>query len=129
MRCPRALDRSGSVILMEYFGDAYRGAPTLIEVSLEMETAERLLADCLAAVELMLEDFIIHGDLSAYNILLWEGEAVVIDLPQVVDPMANPAAREIFERDVQRVCQYFGQQGVSTDWREVTDEIWWKHID
>ena len=31
-----------------------------------------------------------HGDLSPYNLLVHDGRLVVIDLPQVVDVVANP---------------------------------------
>ena len=30
---------------------------------------------------------IVHGDLSAYNMLWWEGRLVIIDFPQAVDPL------------------------------------------
>ena len=32
-----------------------------------------------------------HGDLSPYNLLVHDGRLVVIDLPQIVDAVANPA--------------------------------------
>jgi RIO kinase 1 len=69
----------------------------------------------------------IHGDLSAYNILYWNGDITLIDFPQVVSPEANPAAWTIFLRDVTRVCQYFTSQGLRNDARKLATELWTAH--
>ena len=129
IKSPRALVMSPSVILMEYFGDRSRGAPTLIEVSIKPALARKLYLEILTAIERMLEEFIIHGDLSAYNILLWNDEAIIIDLPQVVDPMSNPNARKIFERDVQRVCEYFAGYGIETDEQGIAQKLWLRCVE
>jgi RIO kinase 1 len=31
-----------------------------------------------------------HGDLTAFNVLVHDGQLVLIDLPQIVDVIANP---------------------------------------
>ena len=49
----------------------------------------------------------IHGDLSAFNILYWEGKVTLIDFPQVTLSESNHNAYRIFQRDVRRVCEYF----------------------
>ena len=41
-------------------------------------------------VELMLSLGRIHGDLSAYNVLYWQGEVKIIDFPQAIEPATNP---------------------------------------
>ena len=66
----------------------------------------------------MLQNGMIHGDLSAYNILYWEGEITLIDFPQVTDSRGNTHARDILARDVTRVCEYFADQGVDNDPQE-----------
>ena len=78
---------------------------------------------------LMPEDFIIHGDLSAYNILLWEDESIIIDVPQVVDPMSNANARWIFDRDVKRVCEYFTKCGIETDCQTTAGDLWSRYVE
>ena len=65
-------------------------------------------------IEIMLVNGMIHGDLSAYNILYWEGEITLIDFPQVTDSRVNRQAYLILERDIKRVCEYFAAQGVRT---------------
>ena len=86
---PRPVASTENSILMSYYGDGTRGAPTLNEVSLDVDEAEVLLQEVLRNVELFLQHELIHGDLSAYNILYWEGAITVIDFPQVVDCSTN----------------------------------------
>lgn len=111
-------------ILMGYIGDLDMAAPPL--QSLDLEPAEaRNLFDCtLSNIDLMLAHDRIHADLSAYNILYWDGEITLIDFPQVVPPEGNPAAWSIFRRDVFRICEYFAAQGVKADPRNLSVQLW-----
>lgn len=111
-------------ILMRYYGDVELAAPTLSEVRLDRDEAEALFAEALRNVELMLRVGLIHGDLSAYNILYWEGAITLIDFPQVIDSRSNPQSREILRRDVTRLCEYFQRQGVSSDPARLADDLW-----
>ncbi len=72
----------------------------------------------------MLQQDLIHGDLSAYNILYWEGEVVLIDFPQVTDLHNNTNAYFILRRDLQRICEYFSGQGVDCDAADLMGEFW-----
>jgi RIO kinase 1 len=78
-------------------------------------------------VDLLLSNQLIHGDLSAYNLLYWEGNITLIDFPQVVPPESNPAAWTIFLRDVTRICQYFASQGLRRDARRLAADLWTSH--
>ena len=80
----------------------------------------RLLGD----LEVMLSCFRVHGDFSAYNVLYWEGEVYIIDLPQAVDPRRNPDAYDIFKRDVLRLCQYFGRYRIPSHPETLAREMW-----
>src|SRR5436305_7994656 len=53
---------------------------------------------------------LVHGDLSAYNLLYWEGKLTLIDFPQGTSSHANQSAHVILHRDVQRVCEYFARR-------------------
>ena len=63
----------------------------------------------------MLDADLVHGDLSAYNILWWRGRAVLIDFSQSVDVVTHPASRELLYRDVERTAGYFRRMGVTID--------------
>ena len=119
---PVAVDQNA--ILMGYVGDGSRGAPTLHEAVLNPAEAAPLFQETLRNIEIMLTQGYVHGDLSAYNILYWEGKITLIDFPQVTDAQANRNARKILSRDVQRVCEYFGQYGVPCNASAITEKLW-----
>ena len=75
----------------------------------------------------MLSNNCIHGDLSAYNILYWNGNITLIDFPQIVLPKENPTSWKIFLRDVTRICDYFSSQGVRCDAYKIAADIWTSH--
>lgn len=56
-----------------------------------------------------------HGDLSAYNLLVYSGRPVLIDLPQVVDVVANPQSRMLLDRDATTVAGWFTAHGFGVD--------------
>jgi RIO kinase 1 len=131
---PRPVDASENAILMSYHGDEHMPAPTLNTITLEPREAERLFQEVLRNVDLMLEHGLIHGDLSAYNILYWAadgaaGEITLIDFPQVTDLHDNSRARFILERDITRICEYFAQQGLLCDPQALTQQRWARHVE
>ena len=58
---------------------------------------------------------IVHGDLSPYNLLVWQEKLYVIDMPQAVDPILQPEGLGLLERDVVNLCKWFASKGVATD--------------
>jgi len=125
---PRPVESAENAILMSYHGDEHMAAPTLNSVRLPKGEARALWARVLRNVDLMLAQGKIHGDLSAYNILYWEGEITLIDFPQVTDCYANRNAHDILRRDIWRVGEYFQAQGVRCDPDAVLDELWKRYV-
>jgi RIO kinase 1 len=126
---PKPVAAGTNSILMGYVGDEGMGAPTLHEGSPDPAEMPRLFDTVMDAIETMLANGMIHGDLSAYNILYWEGEVVLIDFPQVTDPQTNGNARDILTRDVTRVCDYFASQGVEHDARHIANRLWRQYVE
>ena len=54
-----------------------------------------------------------HGDMSAYNLLVHHGRLIMIDLPQVVDVIANPNGAEFLDRDAANVARWFTARGLA----------------
>jgi RIO kinase 1 len=125
---PRPIAPAENAILMSYHGDELMAAPTLNTISLLPGEAEALFREVLRNVDLMLQHDLIHGDLSAYNILYWAGEITLIDFPQIVNLHTNVKARFILQRDIQRVCEYFARFGVASDPVATADEFWNRYV-
>ncbi len=126
---PEPLAVGSNAVLMGYVGSEDLPASTLNHVHLEdPDEAHALYETVVDSIDRMLGLGVIHGDLSAYNILYWQGSITLIDFPQVTDPQHNRSAREVFGRDVQRVCEYFSGQGVETDAESLAAAIWARHM-
>ena len=125
---PRPIAVSENVILMDYRGDEQRGAPTLNHVMLDPTEAGILFDRLLRNVDLMLAASRVHGDLSAYNVLYWEGRVTIIDVPQAFDPVHNPDGYSLFARDVDRLCQYFARYGIQSDVEGLERDIWTRYL-
>jgi RIO kinase 1 len=121
---PQPVVATENTILMEYIGDLDLPAPNLTEVTLSRAEAMRV-RDCLIdAVENMLRLDRIHADLSAYNVLYWEGRPVIIDFPQSISAVENSEAKDIFERDVVRLCEAFEHYGIAPNGHDLARTIW-----
>jgi RIO kinase 1 len=124
---PRPLASDNNAILMSYIGGEETPAPSLNGVRLERDEAHDLFQRVLHNIQIMLDHQVVHGDLSAYNILYWEGQITLIDFPQAIRPGQNPSDYRIFERDVVRVCEYFARMGVESQPRELAARMWMDH--
>ena len=122
---PRPIEATERAILMSYVGDEDEAAPQLQRYRpRDRREAGALLDQLVAAIERMLFRDVVHGDLSPYNVLVWEGSITVIDLPQAVDPRKNRHAEALLRRDVERICEHFGRLGIRRDAREIAARLW-----
>lgn len=121
---PKPYTSGHNAILMDYIGDVDLPAPPLAYIHLDRDEAKSLYQRVLRNIELMLAKDRVHADLSAYNILYWEGDIWLIDFPQAIDPEANPSAYLIFQRDVLRICEYFARKGVRSQPHRLAADLW-----
>jgi len=112
---PPPVEQTADGYRMAFIGDGVQAAPRLAEVRLDRATATRVWGELLAELARMLKADVVHGDLSAFNLLWWRERAVLIDLSQSVDAVTHPAARELLVRDVERASAYFRRLGVPVD--------------
>jgi len=124
---PQPYEMGENAILMGYIGDEASAAPTLNTVTLEAGEVRQLYERILHNVEIMLANGLVHGDLSAYNILYWESQITLIDFPQVISPASHHSAYAIFSRDIARVCEYFARQGLHSDPARLAAGLWKAH--
>lgn len=121
---PRPIGHEGNAILMAYIGEVNQPAPTLNSVRLDPDEARPMFERLLWHVELMLAHDRVHGDLSPYNVLYWQGKATVIDFPQAVVALKNQNALRLLTRDIRRLCDYFNAYGVEADATALATEFW-----
>jgi RIO kinase 1 len=121
---PKPYASGPNAILMGFIGDGEMPAPTLNEVDLDQVEAKLLFERVIHNIEIMLRHERVHADLSAYNILYWEGEIKLIDFPQAISPYDNQSAFLIFKRDLQRICEYFARQGVANEYEGLAEKLW-----
>ena len=115
-------------MLMDFVGDREAAVPTLHEVRLDTSEVRPLFDRIIENVATFLAYNLIHGDLSAFNILYWEGDFRVIDFPQAISPPENPNAFQSLVRDVERVCQYFEKLGVWESYFDIAEDLWNRYL-
>jgi RIO kinase 1 len=110
---PYPVQLLGTEVLMEFIGDHDSGqaAPRLSELRPDRGLLDGLWQQLVAAMSLLARLGLAHGDLSPYNLLVHGERLVLIDLPQVVDVVANPRGPELLARDVRVVCEWFAARG------------------
>jgi RIO kinase 1 len=128
VRTPRPYAQSGNGLLMAYMGDEETAAPRLCEIEVGRGEAQDLLDGLVEDIEKLLRGHRIHGDLSVYNILAWDGEPYIIDFAQAVDPRQGDDARALLARDVERVAAALRPFGARLDARSVADRLWWDYL-
>lgn len=110
VRVPEPYGYFHGVLVMELVTDAEGfSAPRLGEIELSAEQALQYHRVLVRQAVLMLCCGLIHGDLSAYNVLVGADGPVVIDFPQVVNAAGNNAARTMLLRDVNNLTAYLGR--------------------
>lgn len=102
----------GTELLLEFIGDGTTAAPRVAEVRRDADL-EDLWRQLVEAMHTMAQLGFTHGDLSAYNLLVHRGRLVLIDLPQIVDVVANPQGPAFLTRDAQNVATWFASHGVT----------------
>jgi RIO kinase 1 len=111
---PYPVQVTGTEILLEFIGSADgTAAPRLAETRPQGGELARLWDQLVAALLTLAGLGLAHGDLSAYNLLVRDGQLILIDLPQVVDVFANPQGAEFLERDAANVAKWFTARGLA----------------
>ena len=104
----------GTELLLEFIGSADgTAAPRLAEIRPAAGSLAGLWDQLVQALVALARDGLAHGDMSAYNLLVHDGRLVMIDLPQVVDVIANPRGAWFLDRDAENIGRWFAGHGLS----------------
>lgn len=101
------------VLIMEFLGEDGWPAPRLKEVKFPSAKAlDKCYLDlCCTMRKMFARSHLIHGDLSEYNLLLYRGRVVVIDVSQSVEH-DHPRSMDFLRRDIVNVNSFFRSQGL-----------------
>jgi RIO kinase 1 len=122
---PRPIAQSSGALLLEFIGsEDFGAAPLLKSADLSRAEAEDAYTRLQDNIQLWLAYYIVHGDLSPYNVLYWEDRPVVIDFPQAVDPRFNLNAFDLLVRDLDNIGRFFERFGIANRSYELAEQYW-----
>lgn len=122
---PYPVQLIGTELMLEFIGDWETGeaAPRLAQVRTDRAGLADLWRQLVDALSVLARAQVAHGDLSPYNVLVHDGRVVLIDLPQIVDVIANPQGAEFLARDVRNVANWFSARGLTVSPDEVIERL------
>jgi RIO kinase 1 len=120
VRVPEPIAVQRNVLVMELIGQEGDAAPTLADVDVENpETAFEVVREYMRR---LYDAGLVHGDLSEYNLVVYDGELVVIDVGQAVTIHHNNHD-EFLQRDCRNVANFFERQGADVDAEALYDYV------
>lgn len=101
------------VLVMDFIGEDGWPAPRLKEVQFPSQSAlNRCYTDIIASMRRMFHQCkLVHGDLSEYNMLFFQGRVYIIDVSQSVEHN-HPQSLNFLRRDIVNVNTFFRQKGL-----------------
>jgi RIO kinase 1 len=123
---PYPVQLLGTEVLLEFIGDpeTREAAPRLAALRPRGRQLRELWHQALHGMVLLARCGYAHGDLSPFNLLVHRGRLIMIDMPQIVDVIANPRGPEFLARDVRNVVTWFVSRGLSdVDDVEITRDL------
>ena len=104
----------GTELLLEFIGDPDGNpAPRLAETRPDPANLMALWDQLVPALCTLSRLGFAHGDLSPFNLLVHRGRLFMIDMPQVVDIIANPRGAEFLDRDATNIARWFAARGLT----------------
>jgi len=123
IRVPYPVSLDGTELLLEFIGSDGQAAPRLVQTRPTGDELADQWRQVVEAFTVLARLGVAHGDLSPYNILVDGGQLVLIDLPQIVDVVANPQGRNFLIRDVTVMAAWFTARGHRTDPAELIADL------
>jgi len=121
VKAPKPITKINNILIMEYIGDSKGAAPMLRDVKLENpESTFSTLIDFIS--RMYKKANLVHGDMSAFNILMYKNQPYIIDLGQGV-LIEHPQAHEFLKRDIHNIVQFFKKYDIDADETEIYKNV------
>ncbi|KAH8296486.1 hypothetical protein KR054_006871 [Drosophila jambulina] len=102
------------VLVMRFCGRDGWPAPKLKDVELTTSKARELYRDCVVIMwRIYNQCRLVHADLSEFNILLQDGQLVIIDVSQAVEH-DHPHSFDFLRKDCTNISEFFRKRAVAT---------------
>ncbi|KAI5013141.1 hypothetical protein ZWY2020_028095 [Hordeum vulgare] len=112
IRCPKPLHLRLHVLVMEFIGKGGWAAPRLKDAALTDDKVREAYFEIVTIMRTLYQKCkLVHGDLSEYNILYFEGHLHIIDVSQSVD-LDHPLVLDFLKEDCLHVSDFFKKRGV-----------------
>ena len=122
VRVPRPIIAKNNILVMEFIGDDI-GNPAQLMRQSKITNPEYVAEKILTYVRLLYKEAkLVHGDLSGYNILIDDGEPVIIDISQGV-MVDHPISMELLNRDINNLFIDFKKMGIDISKDEIKSKI------
>ncbi|XP_014497604.1 serine/threonine-protein kinase rio1-like [Vigna radiata var. radiata] len=113
IRCPTAYLLRLHVLVMEFIGKSGWAAPRLKDAALSSDKLREGYVEIIIVMRTLYQKCkLVHGDLSEYNILYYEGHLYIIDVSQAVE-RGHPHALDFLREDCVHVSDFFKKHGVA----------------
>ena len=110
VNAPRPIDFLKNILIMTFIG--FDGVPAPLLRDLPLEDPEDFYDKLTNEMRTLYQRAgLVHGDLSEYNVMVWEKNPVIFDLSQAM-LVNHPLAPSLLQHDVSTVNAYFARLGV-----------------
>ena len=110
VRVPKPIAVDNNVLIMEFIGKNGVSAPLMKEAP--PRNPKRVYRRLLTYLrKLYRKARLVHGDLSEYNVMIWNDQPVLFDVSQGV-PLEHPMADQLLRRDLENLYRYFKKVGI-----------------
>jgi RIO kinase 1 len=121
VRAPKPIAYRNNVLIMQYLGTARKPAPLMKDVTLD--NPKKVFDELIDFIGKMYNKAeLVHGDISAYNVLIHKNKPYLIDLGQGV-LTEHPNALNLLKRDIKNIVRYFKKYNIRADENKIYKKI------
>jgi RIO kinase 1 len=117
INAPKPIKSLNNVLIMEYLGS--RNVPSPLMKDVKLDSPQKIFDIIIDFISKMYRDAeMVHGDISAYNILMHKDKPYLIDFGQGV-LNEHPNSLEFLRRDIHNIVSYFKKLNIKADENEI----------